>query len=76
MSSGDIFTCRLNLPFPEFLTSDHIIFATFVEMPERGLRRQVTGENIRSNPVPSYFESTAISCGTLSFFFLKRVIIG
>jgi len=71
MSSGDIFTCRLNLPFPEFLTSDHIIFATFVEMPERGLRRQVTGENIRSNPVPSSIETTAISVEPLVSFFLK-----
>ena len=50
MSSGEIFTCLLNLPFPAFLTSDQIIFATLIAIPERGLRRQVTGENMRSKP--------------------------
>ena len=55
-SSGVILTCRLNFPFPEFLTSDQIMFATLTDRLARGFRRQVTGEYIRSNPTPSSIE--------------------
>ncbi len=60
-SSGAMVTCLLYLVFPEFFTSDQIILATFNAIPVSGFLRQVTGENIRSNPIPSSIDTRATS---------------